>query len=111
MGVQIFVEGRLRAPAHLAMTSLLIVTEALARGVVERRQQIEGNVGRLVMRGVGAGNVVAQRAEGALTGSGLRLGANREGRRVHAGEQPGRDRLHIALDARDLAREEYLRAR
>jgi hypothetical protein len=34
MGVQIFVEGRLRAPADLGVTGLLIMAEALARGVV-----------------------------------------------------------------------------
>ena len=64
-----------RAPADLGVARLLVAAQALARRFVELRQQIESDVRGLVMRGIGARDVVAQRAERGLARQRPRLAA------------------------------------
>src|SRR5690242_3952072 len=99
MGVEVFVEGRLRAAADFGMARLLVVTELLASGVVELRQQVERDVGRLIVGWIGPRNVMAQRAERRLPRHGARLLSLRQGSGVDPCQQAGRDRLDVALDA------------
>src|SRR5438093_858953 len=77
---------------------------------VERRQKAEGDVGRLIVGGVGGGDVARQRAEGGRRREDQGRLTLREPGRVDAGDEAGRGRLEIPLDARNLSCEEQVPA-
>ena len=52
-----------RPPADLGVPRLFVVTEAAARLFVERRQEVESDVGGLVIPRIRARDVLAQRTE------------------------------------------------
>src|SRR6266852_4595947 len=55
------------AAAYFGVPGALVMAKLLPRGVVERGQQVEGDVGRLVIGRVGGRDVMAQRADGRLS--------------------------------------------
>src|SRR5271157_1157382 len=99
------------AAAHFSVARVLVAAQFVARGFVELRQQIEGDVGRLVVLGVGARDVMAQRAQGGLPEQRAQLLAGGQRGRVHPGHQTGGDGFHVSFHARDLAGEEDPRLR
>src|SRR5438874_11417751 len=66
MSVPEFFQRRQRAAAYFGVPRLLIAAEVVAGCFVKRRQQIEGDIGRLVIGAIGARDVVAERAERGL---------------------------------------------
>src|SRR5690242_20181462 len=101
MRVKVLVERGFGAAADLRMARLLVAAQPMARLVVELRQQVEGNVGRLIVGRVRSGNVMAKRPKSSVPRHGYGGGPGREGGGVHSGEQPGGDRLDVAFHARD----------
>ena len=86
---QVFFERRQRPPADLGMARAFVVPQPPARFLVERRQQVEADVGRLVVRRIGAGDVVAQRTERRLARQWAELFAEGEGGGVPSRQPPG----------------------
>src|SRR5690242_2509413 len=91
------------APADFGMPRLLVMTEAAPGAFVEGRQQIESDVGRLIVTCVGAADVCAKRTEGCSPRERPRLLARCQRGGVHSGHQARRDRLYVSLDAGNLA--------
>src|SRR5579864_9452426 len=87
IGMQVFFQRGLRAPANFGVAGLFIVTQPMAQGFVERWQQVERDVGGLVIGGVGAGDIVAQRPEGRCARQGTRRLARGQRCGVHPGHQ------------------------
>src|SRR5437868_3637364 len=86
-------------PADELVARFLVLAKSLAFGFFELRQEIERDVGRLIILRVGAGDVMAQRAERGGARESARRCAGCELRRVKAGDQTCGDRLDIAFDA------------
>src|SRR2546423_5565586 len=82
---------------------------AHARRFIQRGKQVEGDVGRLIMRRVCSRDVVTQAAKRRFARERLRSLAAGLRYRVPRGYQAGCDGFNIPLDTRDLAREEYAR--
>ena len=74
------------AAADVGVARVFVAAQALAVGFVERGQQVEGDVGGLIVGRVGAGDVVAERAERGLA---------RQGRAELAGGKLGGERPAI----------------
>src|SRR5438128_2021289 len=100
-----------RAAADFGVARLLVAAEALARGLVERGQQVEGDVGGLIIRGIGAGDVLAKRSQSGGARERSRLLAQCQRRRVLACHQPRGDGFHVAFDAGNLPGEKNSRMR
>src|SRR5579862_9275091 len=98
MRVEILVEGFERAAADFSVAQL-----AVARRVFELGQQVEGDVGGLVIFRIGAGNVSAQRSDRSFAWKRGMAGSDA------AGDQPGGDRFDVAFDAGNLAGEKNIR--
>src|SRR5512146_717929 len=77
--------------------------------LVERWKKIEGYVRRLVIGNRRARDVVAEGAKSRFARHGNRRFSQACRGRVSSREQPGRDRLYVTLNARDLSGEEYVR--
>ena len=79
---------------------------------IELRQQIESDIGGLVIRGIGAGDIGAERADGGFARERhARLRPKRKFRGMTPGDQSGGDGFDVAFDARNLAGEKNLRDR
>ena len=91
------------------MARLLVVAQALARRLVELRQQVEGDVGRLVVRRIGAGDVVARASRArSRAAAGAASSPAASAAACMPGHQAGGDGFHVAFHARNLAGEEDL---
>src|ERR1035438_654483 len=106
VGIQVSGERPQRLPADQLVAGFLVAAQALTGGLVELREEVEGDVGGLVILRVGRGDVVAERAEGGRARQGARGRAEGESGGVHAGHESGGDGLHVAFDAGNLAGEE-----
>ena len=91
------------------MPRFLVVTETAAGFFIQSGQQIEGDVRRLVVRGIGPGDVGAKRAQCCLARERPDRLTGDELHCVTAGQQTGGDGFGITFDARDLSGEEYMR--
>ena len=83
--------------------ALLLVADLLAQLFFKRLQQIKRDVGGLEVFGIGVGDVVDQRAQGAGARRGDRFLATNQRGGVETGQQPGGDGLRVTLDAGKLA--------
>ena len=99
------------AAADFGVAGSLVVAQLETGGFVELWQQVEGDVGGLIVARIGAGDVVAERTEGGLAREGTGLGAGGEIGGVEAGHESGGDGFDVAFDAGDLAGEEDFGAR
>src|ERR1035437_7783712 len=106
VAIQVHSEGFQRLLADQRVARFLVTAQAIARGLFEWRQQVEGDVGGLITFGVGRGDIGAERAEGGRARQGVRGLAEKERGGVHAGHESGGDGFDVALDARNLAGEE-----
>jgi hypothetical protein len=111
MAAAVVLQGLKRPPADFGVARLLVVTQLVMRGFVEGRQQIEGDVGRLVAPGIGAGDVMAERTQSGLARQRPGRFAGRQRGGVKARHQSRGNRFHVAFHARDLPGEEHLWAR
>src|SRR5580700_10358848 len=98
MGTQMFVERRQRPLANFHVAKF-----AVARWFLELRQQIEGDVSRLIVRRIRARDVRAQRTDGSL--------ARKWPSPLAPRHETGGDRFDVSFDARDLSGEENVRHR
>jgi len=97
---------RRRGRARIAGGGAPSVANAAAKLFLQRRQQVEGDVGGLEALTLRVGDVVGERAVGAEARRGRGLDAMRESCGVAAGKQAGGDGLGVAFDAAELARDE-----
>src|ERR1035438_2120294 len=72
VGIQVSSERFQRLPADQLVAGLLVAAQAQACGFVELREEVEGDVGGLVILRVGRGDIVAERAEGGRARQGAR---------------------------------------
>src|SRR5579863_5361038 len=93
-----------RPLAHLRMALL-----AVSRRLLQLRQQVEGDVGGLVIRRIGAGDVRAQRSQRGLARKRAYRFAERLTSRRAARDEPRRNRFHVAFHSRNLPREKNIR--
>ena len=101
-----------RPAAHFCMAGGFIAPQPLPRRFIERRQQIERDIGRLIVPRIRARYVMTERPERSLARKRLGLRSGGQIHRVQARHQSGGDRFHIALDARNLAgKQDFRRAR
>src|SRR5664280_1309625 len=91
VGIQVSGERFQRLFADQRVAGFLIAAQALAGGLVELREEVEGDVGGLVILRVGGGDIVAERAEGGSARQGARGRAVCQGGGVHAGHESGGD--------------------
>src|SRR5579885_2447485 len=111
MNRQMLVQRHQGAAADLRVAGSFVATQG-ARGFrIERRQQIEGNVRRLVMVGIRRRDVVTQRPERRFARKLAQWFARGQRCGVATGDKAGCDRLDVAFDAGNLAGEKQLRPR
>src|ERR1035438_9759839 len=110
MDMEVLLQSRQSAAADLRVARLLVAAQLVARGLVELRQKVESNVGGLIIGRIGAGNVVAQRAQRGLTGERAWLFSSGPRGGVLPRHQAGGDGLHVPLHAGNLPRKEDLGA-
>src|SRR3989454_4230868 len=85
-----------------------LLLSLIAGVAVERRQEPKGDVGRLVVSRVGAGDVPRKSPEGRRRREDQGWLGFRQARRVDAGDEAGGGRLEIPLDTGDLAGKEQV---
>ncbi len=88
---------------------LLLVARLLAGLHIHRLQQVEGDIRRLEVLGLSMRDVVRERAQGGGARRGYGRLSMRQRGGVAPGEQAGGDRLRVALDARELSRDQERR--
>src|SRR5260370_4260084 len=97
--MEIFVEGCHGLPGDERVARLLVAAQALTDGLVELGEVVEGDIRGLVILRIGAGDVVAERAErgGARQGAGGL--AEGESGGLHTGHESGGDGLDAGFYA------------
>src|ERR1017187_259636 len=105
VGIQVSSERFQRLLADQLVAGFLVAAQAIARALVELREEVEGDVGGLVILRVGRRDIVAERAQGGRARQGARGRAESESGGVHAGREPGGDGFDVAFDAGNLAGE------
>src|SRR5271170_2282605 len=103
------VHGEGGAAARFGMAGLLVVAKLVARGLIKRREEVEGDVGGLKVLWVGVGDVVAERAECGFARKRFGWEALCQLRCAAAGEEARCDGFGVAFDAADLPGEEDTR--
>ena len=83
--------------ANFGVPGALVAAKLLFGGLIERGQQIERDVGRLIICWVGRGDVMKQRPDRRLSRQRLRLAPQSEAGGKAASHQAGRDRFHVAF--------------
>src|SRR5471032_2657328 len=106
----ILFQRRERPPAHLRMPCLFVFAQLETRGFVELRQQVEGDVRRLIVRRVRSTYVMTQRPQSRFTRKRSGLLTHTERRRMHARHQSRGNRFHVAFHTRNLAGKKHGRA-
>src|SRR5580692_8733105 len=101
MGAEIFGEGGQSSLANLGLPLFTI-----PRRTFELRQQIERDIGRLIIRRIGPSYVRAQRPDRGLAWKNiLRLATHPS---AAPGDQSRSDRFHVSFHTRNLPREKNI---
>jgi hypothetical protein len=111
MRVEGFIHRLKSTAADFGVTRFLIMLQAVCGKFIERREQVERDVGRLIVRCVGGGDVVAQRTKSRLAGKRSRNLVCPQRRCISTGNQARGDGFYVAFDAGNLSREENRRLR
>src|ERR1017187_5215430 len=84
VGIQVSSERFQRLLADQLVAGFLVGAQAIAPGLVELREEVEGDVGGLVILRVGRRDIAAERAEGGRARQGARGRTESESGGVHA---------------------------
>src|SRR5579872_5552415 len=105
MGTQVFFERLERSPAHFGIAGSLVTRRILQLG-----QEVRCDIGRLVMERVCARHISGERSHRSPPWERARRLAAGKSHRTAPRNQAGGDRFDVTFNARNLAREEYLRS-
>src|ERR1022692_2739789 len=106
MRVQMLVHGFGGPAADFRVAGVFVVPQLVTGRFIELRQQVESDIRRLIVEGIGAGYVMAERTQRGLPREWLGTAAGCEFHGVQARREAGGDGFHVALHAGNLAGKE-----